>query len=217
MMPAALQIPAGMVIDEAVMAMPEARRTRHLQQMYELGRQDTLNVIGLILFKAGLSQRLSEELMKTNPETLWAAYEEAQTLERVWGNPNRGRAVAEVVEIDATQEDEEIAALASQIEALRARRAQRNGFGGARPKNGQDRSKWKTMTCHYCDKKGHPQKECFKRKRDKAPMVDWRQKMTKAVEEQGNEEPEDCGTSNVFMDDMNYKAFEQANGKKHLN
>ena len=145
---------------------------RHLHH----GAKQGLNSVGLLLFMAGLRPQLRDELMKDPPHTLYAAFQRAQQLDRLYTEPTKKKiaAIWGDEEEDEEDVDKKVEALETKLEALKTRRAQLNGQGRSyRP--GQNRSS-KQFKCHYCDKKGHMQKNCFKRMKDGAPMVDWRKK-----------------------------------------
>ena len=195
------------------------------QALMRAGAQQGLNSLGLLIFKAGLPTRLSDELMKTAPARLWDAFEEAQSLEVLW-NIN-SKKVVNAVNLAASGSDEpevvedEIAALTAQLDALKKRKyfAQKGAQGGSYGNNkGNGKNpKWKDIQCHYCHKKGHPQRVCFKRKRENGALVDW--KTVKAIEEDDNDdEYQELGAVEA-VHQRGEPAFEQAfrAGKAALN
>ena len=161
-------------------AVADAVKNRLQQRLLRQGAKQGLNSVGLLLFMAGLRPQLRDELMKDPPANLYAAFQKAQQLDRLYTEPAKKKVAA----IEATEGDDEedvdrmVEALETKLEALKTRRAQfgSSKFGRSGPSSGN--RNFKNLKCHYCDKKGHLQKNCFKRQRDNAPMVDWRKKKT---------------------------------------
>lgn len=198
---------------------PQHIKDGMFQECISDGAWQGLNAVGLMLFRAGLVPKLSDELMKTNPNQLWDAFEEAQNLELLFDTK-----AAKVNEVQLQEEDSldheqdlQIEALSAQLEALKKRKTAKHAgkptrYGSSGNGNG-GREQWKAMKCHYCKKMGHPQKNCFKRKRENGAMVDW--KTVKAIEEQ--EEP-NLGAVEAVQHEGAANAFQRYFvGKKALN
>ena len=193
--PAAVNVPATIAALPGWDAVPAADKMLYHQQYLRDGAQQGLNSMGLLLFKAGLQPRLRDELMKSAPGQLWEAFEEAQTLERVWNLNSKKQTVASLEEDQAAHDIASMNGeeLLAHLDALK-RSFSKKPQGKPNGAQGGRNPKWKDMECHYCHKKGHPQKECFKRKRENGAMVDWRK--IRAVEEDDDEGPH-LGASSV--------------------
>lgn len=130
------------------------------------------------LFKAGLRDDLRAEVMKAGKETLLDSKKLAVELE-VINNDKKGRSVAAVTADthEATAEEEEEELQEDELAYINALRYQKGRppfrTGGFRPKapnggNGGTRD----VVCRHCGAKGHFQRDCRKRMKAKAPMVD---------------------------------------------
>ncbi len=147
------------------------------------GISDAFKFVKHQLFLAGLKDGLHDKVLQAEKATFNESVKVARNLETIQNNHKRLNKIAtvkaelqpeearEIIWEELTeQEIEQVAALWSR----NGRFQPRNNSGPTR-NNGQARNNTSSnpnIVCRYCDKKGHRQKECFSRKRDKAPMVD---------------------------------------------
>jgi len=144
------------------------------------GIKDTERFFKHQLFKAGLRDDLRSEVMKAGKDTLQESKRLAIELE-VINNDKKGRQVAAVQQVvEEGPNDEEGDLQEDEVAYINAMRQQKgrapfrgNSFrprtsnGGNGGHGGQ-----KDVVCRYCGLKGHFQKDCRKRLRNRAPMVD---------------------------------------------
>jgi hypothetical protein len=161
-----------------------------LNRAMALASDQTYNYIALQHFIANLKTAYRDELMKSAPATLLAAFMEATEIENIQTAPNRfvAGSVAEVDrEVDGQDEpdeelENEIEAINERLRQLQNRRSQRGGSqrgrGGHRGRGAQRgnrggaaRSSTTIGQCWYCKKTGHRQDDCYARKNAGAPKV----------------------------------------------
>jgi len=127
------------------------------------------------LFLAGLRDGLRDKVLEMEKPTYVESVKAARNLETILNDQKRlnkisaikhelGQDVAREIAWDL-YDDEAL----NQIAALRFQQKRSNGNNQARS-NTVLRNP--DTACRYCKKKGHLQKDCFARKRNKAPMVD---------------------------------------------
>jgi hypothetical protein len=148
------------------------------------GATHAFNHMGLHLFLTNLKPVLRDELLKTPPATLYEAFQQAVTLERIQLEP-RKTPQTNIAPVDdeandgSDNEDEErIAALSAALNKLKHKRTQSYnnnnksqqraaGANKSAPNSNPNYNK-----CRYCKKIGHLQKVCNTRIKAGAPMVD---------------------------------------------
>ena len=154
------------------------------------GITNALNHVGLQIFVANMKPAIRGELMKEMPATLYEAYQQALTLEKVFTEPKKPSNFVSVqaVSADETMEDLETQMAAIQTRMFNAARGQfrgrggrggfrgnRGGRGGGQQQQPQQQQQQQTgdyNKCRYCKQFGHIQKFCQIRIRAGAPMVD---------------------------------------------
>jgi hypothetical protein len=156
------------------------------------------------LFIAGLRDSVRSEVMKAGHEglreTLSAARETETVLEDVEKKAKHITAVSQ--EEDETESPFERELADEELEAINAIR-KRNGkppFRRRPPfrRNGGNQNRSRTnLTCRFCKKSGHLQKDCHTRIRSGAPMVDAQGKPYRKVNqlEMGEEDEPDNGAA----------------------
>ena len=194
---------------EAVRADQGTATPAQAMGMKKEGIKDTERFFKHQLFKAGLRDDLRSEVMKAGKDTLQESKRLAIELE-VINNDKKGRQIAAVQQMaeegpndddDNLQEDE-----VAYINAMRHQKG-RAPFRGnnfrPRTSNGSNGNSGgqKDVVCRYCQAKGHYQKDCRKRLKWKAPMVDangkpYEKKKIFAVNEEnpGNKGPADSNS-----------------------
>ena len=179
-------------VDEFV-AIPVADRAAAAQYLVRHGATAAFNHMALNLFVSNLKPAIRDELLKTNPATLYEAFQQAIQLERLAADPKRVTVHAMAVEaaptppstpaIATTNDDEDIDA---EINALNFKlRSLKNKRDGGRrnehrpsgqnanrpPRQAQRSTATRDSVCYYCKKLGHFQDVCRSRLRDGAPTV----------------------------------------------
>jgi hypothetical protein len=143
------------------------------------GVSDAFKFIKHQLFLAGLKDGIPDKVLEAAKDTFTESIKVARNLETIQNDHkrlNRINAIKQDLQEERAKEiiwenlsDQEL----NQLAVIRYTRQQYNNKGN----NGnQARSSTAVRNlntaCRYCQKKGHLQKDCFARKRDKAPMVD---------------------------------------------
>ncbi len=157
--------------------------------------------MGLQFFVAGLHDNISLEVIKNGTTDMYQAFLVAHAYETAVKdkkkNNGNGAMINKISEMDACFDEDENA----EIEAIKPKHQQKRMFGsnngsacqqrtnggnGNNNGNSSNRNGGNQQsgsggqckpnpafgkTCHYCKKKNHFQTECFKRKRDNAPLV----------------------------------------------
>jgi hypothetical protein len=157
-----------------------------------LASDQTYNYIALQHFIANLKSVYRDELMKSAPATLLAAFMEATEIENIQTTPNRFT-TGSVTEVEPEDEEHgerdeeletEIEAVNERLRQLQNRRPQRGGAQrgrgsyrgrGAQRGNRGGAARGGSNTaigqCWYCKKSGHRQDDCYARKNAGAPKV----------------------------------------------
>ena len=150
------------------------------------GIQDSEKFFKHQLFIAGLREGLRDKIMEAGKTSIQESLALARELEIIHADRKKSfsgvRAITEenkeedAAAADFKNEDDDAMMTEGleddEIELINAIR-RRRGKPGFRPSNKSGGSSNKgTLICRYCKKKGHLQKECYTRARDKAPMVD---------------------------------------------
>jgi hypothetical protein len=125
------------------------------------------------LFIDGLQPRIREEVVRRNPDTLTGAYEVALKIEAEHAQDKKV-ASANVLEVQNKEEAEEVDAIGSYRGRGSGRSFRGRSQRGAYPSNGSRGAYSNTgardAMCYYCEKKGHFQRDCFKRQRENGAM-----------------------------------------------
>lgn len=184
--PAVFDPPAGAV----ALAYFQAQFAR----MTTLGYQRLYNPLFRNIFIDGLQPAIRDEVIRHNPPTLREAFTFAKQAERDF----------DLKSSLAT------AAITSQEETVNAfiRRPTKNNSGNSAPNtNVPNRTRPNTnnpnVTCHYCEKKGHIQRDCFKRQREKGAYKQPPRRSVRELEEQDKvpeaaQPPEDTTPPEIY-------------------
>jgi Zinc knuckle len=149
-----LNRPDNVVIGVANAAWLRGEINRYMELGYQRFRQPVVRNI----FIDGLLPHLRSEVLRQNPGTLVEALDQARTAElNATLQTTLSRANHQAVE------EVDVEALHRQ-RGYSSNRGQSSTRGRGRTTSGAARP---GPTCYYCDKKGHVQKECFKRQREK--------------------------------------------------
>jgi hypothetical protein len=180
---ATLRLPVPVVVDAAVAA------TFKNEGIEDMGRFFMHQ-----LFLAGLREDIRLKTMEAGETTLQASLNSARQFEVIL-NDKKGRSqITSIVEEEAETDDdpheapfpgEEAEAYCERVNAIRRKQGKPLlRFG----KSSNFRKRNPDLVCYYCNKKGHPQKNCRERIKKGANMVDWRnKKSTNAIQEQTKE------------------------------
>jgi hypothetical protein len=123
------------------------------------------------LFTAGLHEEIRIKTMEADTRTLHNAYRRAMVVETIIKDKRGSKPLVTQIaeasdddeEPDQDDEDEE---LLEQVNAIRISRGKRPIRFSSRPKGKLN------VTCRYCKKNGHFQRECRKRISERAPLLD---------------------------------------------
>jgi hypothetical protein len=143
------------------------------------GMKDMAKFFKHQLFLAGLSDNLRDKVLEAKKDTFTESLDLARELESIQLDHRRSQKIAAV---KAELQPEEASTIAweslteEEVEQVAAIRAKNNRFQPKRtfaaPQGRSNGPRNQNVVCRYCKKKGHMQKECRSRQRDKAPMVD---------------------------------------------
>ena len=140
------------------------------------GFEDAFKFIEHQQYLAGLRDPLRTEVMKAGKPNVTESLKYAAELEAI-AQKNTLTALTRGIAACQMEDDDEAGIEEDELEIINAIR-RRSGkpplksghnFRGHNNNSGNSNN---AVTCRYCKKKGHMQKECKKRQRDKAPMVD---------------------------------------------
>jgi Retrotransposon gag protein len=149
-----------------------------------LGKVQGVKEMGLfflhLLFVAGLREDIRTKTIEQNDPDLEAARVTAKRMELLLADKRQNPRImninksnqdsdSETEELDEYSEEEYLDLTEDEIGQLNAIRQQK-GKRPLRPRRGFQRD-LKGITCHYCSKKGHYQKVCRKRIKEKGAMV----------------------------------------------
>jgi hypothetical protein len=116
------------------------------------------------LFIDGLIPRIREEVVRKNPDTLTGAYEAALKVEAEIAQDKKVK-TANVLEVKEEKEEEAVEAIGSWRGRGHGRPSRGRGQRGSYQNTGT-----RDAMCYYCEKKGHFQRDCFKRQRENGAM-----------------------------------------------
>jgi hypothetical protein len=164
-----------------------AAANAHCRLVKEEGIEDMGRYVIQAMFTAGLHEELRIKTMEARLDSHSAAYQYALNLECIIKDKRGSKPLVTAVQqaedeagIDEDDEDED---LLEQINAIRFSRGKKPVRFASKGNFGKI-----TVSCRYCKKTGHFQKDCLKRKREKGAMVDAQGKPYKVT---SLEEPEE--------------------------
>ncbi len=134
------------------------------------GVTDTFKFIKHQLFLAGLKDGIHDKVLEAAKETFTESVKAARNLETIQNDHKRSNRISAIKQ---ELEEEQINQIIwedltdEQLGQLAALRFQQKRVS-TRPTTVRNPD----TVCRYCKKKGHLQKDCLSRKRNKAPMVD---------------------------------------------
>ena len=166
-----------------------AHRARGYRQFYE----PTLRS----LFIDGLLPHLKLEIIRVDPRTARAALEAAYKYEREYeGGITQIQAALHELTTETTPTDENVHYI------QRGRGAQRGGRGGSYRGRGSNTNTSRSTVprdakCHFCQKLGHYQKECYTRLRTNQPMKPNPRQYVKEVQKEEEDEQEYISTGHL--------------------
>jgi hypothetical protein len=123
------------------------------------------------LFLAGLKDGIRDKVLEAAKETFTESVKVTRNLETIQNDHKRSNRISAIKQ---ELEEEQINQIIwedltdDQLGQLAALRFQQKRINQPRPTTVRNPN----TICRYCKKKGHLQKDCFSRKRNKAPMVD---------------------------------------------
>lgn len=133
------------------------------------------------LFIDGLLPHLKLEVIRVNPRTARTALEAAYKYEKEY----EAGLAHEATITELTKQKEDINYVGRGRGNFRGQRGSFRGRGTTnRPSVPKD------AKCHYCQKAGHYQKECYSRLRDRAPMKAMPRQSVREIEEEDKEDVE---------------------------
>lgn len=149
-----------------------ARVTRGMDAAKIEGVEDMGRYVIQQLFTAGLNEDIRIKTMEANARTLHDAYKRALIVETIIKDKRGSKPLITQISApdennDIYEEDEDDLELLEQVNAIRTNSGKPPiRFSQFKP------SSQIQVACRYCKIKGHFQKDCRKRKADRAPMVD---------------------------------------------
>lgn len=182
-------LPNDVVIPDARLDYMRGQYTR----IATLGYQRLYNTLFRNIFIDGLLTPIREEVIRRNPPTMDEAYEFAKQAERD-------------LDLKSSLSSHTPSQPLADVHAFTRRPARPPGGGSApsnatRPKIGAPSP---NVTCYYCNKRGHVQKDCFKRQREKGAYKPGPRTSVKEVEEtpSTSEEPEEQNNAPIVYTDL---------------
>jgi hypothetical protein len=177
-----------LAVDEIFINAPNAIDIANLGVGYARGHYRRLVMIGYNrlyqplfrnLFIDGLLPHLRDKVIEQNPLTVNDAYALARKAEKEHELKTKINSGAPLVQKDV---------LELEAAALNRNRGPRTT---PKPKTRPPAPGRPVVTCYYCQKKGHLQKDCFKRQRENGAMKPPPKRSVHGVDEQEGQSPED--------------------------
>jgi hypothetical protein len=142
------------------------------------GISDAFKFIKHQLFLAGLKDGIRDKVLEAAKDTFTESIKVARNLETIQNDHkrlNRINTIKQDLQEERAKEiiwenlsDQKL----NQLAIIRYTRQQYNKGNNGNQARSSTAVRNPNTACRYCQKKGHLQKDCFARKRDKAPMVD---------------------------------------------
>ncbi len=179
-------VPANLAGLAGFVALTAARQRGIISELVTHGATAAFNHMALNLFISNLCPTLRDELLKARPVTLYAAFQQAITLEQLSVEPKRATLPAISVTVSTEEATpvqpnptDSLDDLDRQIDALHLKRRNLQQRSSNRSSNqhppfqssASNRYATRDTVCHYCKKAGHYQIYCRSRKLDNAPCV----------------------------------------------
>jgi hypothetical protein len=170
----AMPLPADRFFSAGYLALPAGERT----QARNAERQIMIDCLATGCFLMGVTTAIRTTLMQRHPAMLSEAIQEAMSLELV--EKTNGAAKNKIASL-ADLDDEDLVEIEDldevTITAINLKRAKSgrqpfqrpSQFAGSRGKGGKGKS---VAKCHFCQKEGQMQQECYSRIKKNAPCVD---------------------------------------------
>jgi hypothetical protein len=148
---------------------------QNVDDAYDLGCQDTIDDMVLMLFKAGILDDFRKEAWKSKCEYLGSTVTELKQLERTLKKAGTSTWSAKVAALEQEEdsEDSEIAAVGA---SQGARKKKSDFFAKKKKEKSQQKSNFsaakpsysKELLCDYCARTNHKTSDCFIKKRAEA-------------------------------------------------
>lgn len=181
--------PADVVLPNAQLAYLRAQYVR----IATLGYQRLYNTLFRNIFIDGLLPPIRDEVIRRNPPDMLEAYEFAKQAERD-------------LDLKSSLTSGSSAHTPADVHAFIRRPSRPPGGGSAPSNNPRPRTNTNSpnVTCYYCNKRGHVQKDCFKRQREKGAYKPGPRSSVKEVEEAPDapKEPNEDDAPNLYNELM---------------
>ena len=136
------------------------------------GVMDMIQFIMEQMFLAGMHEKLRIKLQESGASGLLEVLDKADELER-FEHENRPGTSLHMAPVAVEDEPNDVSPSEDlEEDDIAAINAYRQSAGKAPFRKPSNTSSSKTVQCRYCKKHGHFQRDCKRRKNDKAPMVD---------------------------------------------
>jgi Retrotransposon gag protein len=169
-----------------------AAANAHCRLVKEEGIEDMGRYVIQAMFTAGLQEELRIKTMEARLDSHAAAYQYALNLECIIKDKRGSKPLVTAVRLEDVEgeyeEDDEDEELLEQVNAIRFSRGKKPIRFASKGNHGKV-----NISCRYCKKLGHFQRDCLKRKRENGAMVDAQGKPFKvsSLEQQEEEEHEE--------------------------
>ena len=195
--PAALHSPQ-LVALAGYAGLDDAVKRADFDNKVEIGFELAADLIQRNVFLTGLNPKIRQLVLSHEPVTFLEARDHAIRYERQQENPVKNIHISQVdedelpeEEVNEAQLEKDFEGMIEKINRFRSKKgkpkfqvSQKNGGGGHKPNQGGNSApRDPNVVCRYCNKKGHMQKNCFKRQRENGQMKDASGKPYRSLQE----------------------------------